>query len=55
MIFDWEMAIDPFWDCPNMKIVDGRTGKIVEQILGGIREDSKYWKLIFWKSSPRIG
>jgi hypothetical protein len=42
-----EMAMDPFWDCPNMKIVDGRTGKIVEQILGGVREDSKDGSLYF--------
>ena len=29
-----EMVIDPGWDCPNMNIVDGKTGEIIEQILG---------------------
>jgi len=30
------MAMDPGWVWPNMKIVDGKTGKLVERILGGI-------------------
>jgi hypothetical protein len=30
------MAMDPGWVWPNMNIVDGKTGKLVERILGGI-------------------
>lgn len=32
------MARDPGWVWPNMKIVDGKTGKLVEQILGAMDE-----------------
>jgi hypothetical protein len=45
-----EMAIDPGWDCPNMKIVDGKIGKIADRVLGRSSElDSRgsdhrrYW------------
>jgi hypothetical protein len=51
-----EITIDPGWDCPNIKIVDGKTGEIVEQFPERSIEHKKYWgPRIICKSGPGVG
>ena len=49
-----EMAIDLFQDCPNIKIINGRTGKIVKQILRGVKEDLKDKSLYFRRVAQEL-
>ncbi|KAN0101628.1 hypothetical protein V8E51_012138 [Hyaloscypha variabilis] len=51
-----EIKIDPRWNCPNIKIIDGKTGEIVERFPGRNIEHEEYWqRSIIFTVGPGVG
>ena len=51
-----EIKIDRRWNCPNMEIVDGKTGEMVERFPGRNIEHKEYWqRSIIFTVGPGVG